>query len=137
MDLAKRLTNRNISGFDLDIVLKEIYLEKFQLDTLGDKHRPLAMVAMNKKETYGDGDRLRERIRVFKTYELGKQYEISLLEYFSLPREFVEFINDTAREEAIRIQQLRDKAKRDAERGRAPNLDVDGVGLSPHHPPRS
>ncbi len=118
LELAYKLeaAKVNLSGFDIDRMLKEQYVEDYNLCNLNDKWKPLARVAVNPKEDYAEGDRLYERIFHYKTYEIAKIFEMSPAEFLSLPRHVVEHLLTIQREEFVRIQALKEKARKDAER---------------------
>ena len=115
----------------------ERYLEQYGITRLDNPNRPLAVVGMHSKETYGVGDLQYKRDNQFKIYEVNKHYGLSLLEFLSLPRDRVENIINTLREDHVRMQKMRQKAERDANRdtspGKAGKTDAQGIFI-PHLP---
>lgn len=132
LELADKLHGKKVNGYDLDIIVKETYIDQFNIANLDDPRRPMALVAMHPKETVGEGDHLLERIDQFKIYEIHKHYGCTLSEFLEYPRHVVEHILTTLRDEHKRIASLRAKAKADAERGNLKQTtDVDGVIIPP------
>lgn len=116
VDLAKNIKASEINGWDLDIVLKEMYSENFKLINFQDRNRPMALIAFSNTEEYGEGNRIYERIFQFRTYEIGKHFGCSLDEFLNYPRDRVEYILTLMRGEHAKLEQIRRKAEQDAAR---------------------
>jgi hypothetical protein len=112
-------------------MLKELYVDTYGLAKLDDRHRPLALVAYHPKEDFGEGDRLFERIFQFKTYEIEKVYGCSLEEFVNYPRHVVEHLLKIQRDEFVKVQALKDKARRDAEREVSQQRNQHGMQVPP------
>jgi len=135
LELADKISrSKDISGFDLDIIIREMYLDKYGISNLDDPSRPLALVAMNQKEDYGNGNYLYERFDQFKIYDINKHYGLSVTEFLDLPRDIVENILTVLRDEQQKIKQMRIQAEAAAKKSDLrPASGVDDTIFIPPH----
>lgn len=64
--------------------------------------RPLSSVAMHPKEDYTRASGLYRRLERFAATEIGNKFNISIKEFLSLPREYVELMEEIMTAEAER-----------------------------------
>lgn len=114
---AKRLT-----GFEIQIILRELYEEAAGIAKLDDKNRPLALVADHPTDGLRRLWPMHNRRREFALYEVYKYYGLSWIEFQSLPREEVTAILDELREAKARERRLRNSIQGDLEAGNIPDI---------------
>ena len=105
-----------LSGWDIQVLLREHYTDTYRIADLDDKSKPLGLVAVSATEGNRILDRMHHRIRNFKRYEVGKHYNMSLTEFLELPRDIVETILSELEQEELEAARIAARAEQEAKR---------------------
>ena len=114
-------TKRSVVGYDLDMVLRELYESIYEISDLDNPDNPLAIIEMSNKEGLWElGPRAR-LMREFYLYKINSIY-CSWNEFLSLPKYQTTFMIDMLREEEIRVSNNAKREKAALDKGGIPDL---------------
>lgn len=119
-DLALR-SQTAIRGYQLDIVLREMYETTYDLTDLDNELEPLAIIKQNeaKEGLWELGTRTRY-MREFHIYQVHTHFGMSWIEFIQLPRHECDFIIDLLRKEEARIRAMSQSAESALTTGKVP-----------------
>lgn len=121
-----------LKGYEIPIILRERYAEKFGIADLGDPFKPLALVA----ESPRDGNHLLwplyNKIRRFQMLEVHKHYGLNLIDFLSLPRDVTEMILTELRDEAFKEAEARKAMQSKINRGGQVDMGGSLLDVPPH-----
>lgn len=98
-------------GFLIERLVRECYVDIFNISDLDDDNRPFALVEISNVDGARELGPLPTRIREFHTHEIGKLMNISVIEFLQLPHHIVEHLIDFSVYERLAEEQDRLKAK--------------------------
>ncbi len=88
---------------EFELIDQRLKVREFGVVSVTDKHRGLAMLMPKAR-----------RMREYKIYEVGKYYQISLLEFMQLPRDMIDMILQDLQNDLIITEERRREAERKA-----------------------
>ena len=105
-DLALN-TRTSLRGYQLDIVLRELYETTYELTDLDNEMEPLAIIKQNdiKEGLWELGPRA-ILMREYHIYRVHEHFGLSWLEFIQLPRHECNFMIDHLRREEARIRAM-------------------------------
>ena len=114
-------TNTAIRGYQLDMVLRELYETTYELTDLDNDLEPLAIIKQNeaKEGLWELGTRARY-MREFHIYQVSTHFGLSWLEFIKLPRHHCDFMIDMLRKEEARIRAMTQNAENSLSNGQIP-----------------
>lgn len=76
---------KNIDGFTLNYLIREIYTDMFGIVDLDDTNHPLGIVRYTNADTLGDIGPIAEVINDYRTYDILDKFGLTLVDYFDMP----------------------------------------------------
>jgi len=100
-----------IKGFNSVLVTREAAIDSHRLANLDDPNQPLALISTNPVEGNFGLWPAANRIRQYMDYELGKPEHggVTLEQFLSMPRQWVEFLITERRAQLERVNTIRAK----------------------------
>ena len=98
-------------GFLIERLIRECYVDIFNISDLDDDDRPFALVEISNVDGARELGPLPSRIKDFHTHDIGKFMNLSLIEFLNLPHHIVEHIIDLSVYERLADEQDRLKSK--------------------------
>lgn len=95
--------SRKVDSITAQLILRDAYDVDYGIfDHVNDRSRPLALVARHVKEDYCEYGGLYRAIYQYNVNEVGKRWNMSVVEFLNLPREFHRLILRICAEDANR-----------------------------------
>lgn len=119
-DLALN-TRTSLRGYNLDIVLRELYETTYELTDLDNDLEPLAIIKFNEvKEGLWELGPRATLMREFSIYNVKEHFGLSWLEFITLPRHECNFMIDHLRKEEARIRAMAKTTENNLDSGTIP-----------------
>ncbi|MNM09252.1 hypothetical protein D3C81_193350 [compost metagenome] len=112
--------SKKVDNVTAQLILRDAYDVDFGVfDHINDRSRPLALVARHVKEDYCEYGGLYRAIYQYNVNEVGKRWNMSLVEFLDLPREYHRLILRICSEDAARALLPTEKQIRDLKNNQA------------------
>lgn len=86
MDIWNFVSTHTVTnGIVQTMVLSEIYDETYEIHRHNDLSKPLSAVALHANESYTDQSLEYRKMKEFASLQMGRHFNISFLDYISLP----------------------------------------------------
>jgi hypothetical protein len=114
---AVNAVKTKLNSIDTQIYMSDMYDMEYGLynHTL-NRDNPIATVSFFDSENTIDESPLEESIRRYIDNSLGSMYKISLIDYFNLPRHYIELMIQLALEESSKGNNALDDIKKELEK---------------------
>lgn len=100
MSALKSTDKKTLTSIESQLLLRELYDTNFQISAHNHPHRPMSLVGLQPKETYGPYSRQYRLYRRFAALKINDLFGISIHEFLQQPREMVELMFTVAEDKS-------------------------------------
>lgn len=101
MAAMRSADKKTLSSIESQLLLRDLYDNTFQIASHEDARRPMSLVAMQPKETFGPYSRQYRLYRRFAALGVGDLFKLSITEFLQQPREMVELMFQIAEDKTV------------------------------------